>query len=343
MGKILEHWRISTAVLFSMTLIVGAYIFARGIESPQVAQASTEIALLQAISKKDSTGDGLPDWEKSLYGIPLNSTTTDYFNLGMTDGEAVARGLIVPKAIADIQVATSSPGTSVNADGSPQAATEGSITDTFTKYFFALYTTAVAVNNGADLSEDQISTLEQQAMNELTLGVSPAPDFKSKSDIKISGTGPDSLRVYAAQVESVFLANSTSLPKNELQYLQDAVSNNDSSALDNINKISKAFRVGAAGLSALTVPKELADSHLELVNAMTRLGEEGADFARVNTDPIATMLALQQYISTANSSTNIFNDMALIYSSGQVTLPYGTPGALFVNAIENGKSGLLQN
>jgi len=60
-GEIFKHRNIIAATLFSVVLIVGAYMFARGIESPQVAQASTETALLQAIASKDSDSDGLPD------------------------------------------------------------------------------------------------------------------------------------------------------------------------------------------------------------------------------------------------------------------------------------------
>jgi len=108
MGRILGNWRIILATFFSLVLIVGAYVLARGAVSPSIAEASTETALLQAIATRDSTGDGLPDWEKSLYGIPINATTTDYFHLGMTDGEAVAKGLVVPKAIADVGTASSS-------------------------------------------------------------------------------------------------------------------------------------------------------------------------------------------------------------------------------------------
>ncbi len=123
MGQILPNWRITLAVLFSIVLIGGSFLLAHSVESPQVAQASTETALLQAIATKDSSGDGLPDWEKSLYGIPLNASTTDYFNLGMTDGEAVAKGLIVPKAVADIPT-TASASSSLSADGLPAPQTQ---------------------------------------------------------------------------------------------------------------------------------------------------------------------------------------------------------------------------
>jgi uncharacterized membrane protein len=51
MGRILEHWRITAATVFSIVLIAGAYFFARSVESPSVAQASAETALLQAMAQ----------------------------------------------------------------------------------------------------------------------------------------------------------------------------------------------------------------------------------------------------------------------------------------------------
>src|SRR3989338_7583286 len=106
MGQILQNWRILVSASLSIVLIVGAFLLARSVESPNSARASTESALLQAIAVKDSDGDGLIDSEDALYGTSPN--ITDTFSLGMTDGEAVTKGLIVPKAIADISLATSS-------------------------------------------------------------------------------------------------------------------------------------------------------------------------------------------------------------------------------------------
>lgn len=309
-------------MIFSVVIIVGAYILARGIESPPVAQASAETALLQAIAVKDSDNDGLPDWEEALYGT--DSQNLDSLGLGMTDGEAVAKGLVVPKAIADISVATSS---SVSLDPSvPSAAAEGSITDTFAKNFFILYVATKQANGGEALSQDQISTLVEQLMDQLNSTVLPAPDFKSKEDIKVSVSDEYSLRAYAEQVGNIFKAQDISLPKSELQYLQDFVQDDDLSALDNINKIATAYRTSSAGLSALTVPEDLADTHLLLVNAMARLGEEISDFARVNTDPIATMLALQQYSNTVEALSKSFADIGSIYASKQIVMPTADQG-----------------
>ena len=52
MGQILRNWRVLVATLFSVVLIVGSFMLARGIESPSHAQATTETALLRAIATK---------------------------------------------------------------------------------------------------------------------------------------------------------------------------------------------------------------------------------------------------------------------------------------------------
>jgi hypothetical protein len=321
-GEIFKNWRVLIATIFSLALIVGAYVLARGVVSPPIAEASVETALLQAIATKDSTGDGLPDWEKSLYGIPVNATTTDYFNLGMTDGEAVAQGLIVPKAIADIPSATSTP-------------TEDTLTYAFAKDFFTLYLSEKEANNGNDLTDDQISALEDQAMNQLSQNIAQPADFKTMADINVSGTGPDALRAFAIAAENVFKKNMSNATTSEIQSLQDAVMNNDAGALSQLATASQIYREYAAGLAVLPVPQELATDDLALINAMMLRSEADDDLTRVNTDPLTAILALQQFSQTESDFWNAFSDIGSIYASAGVVLPAGTPGASFVNLIAN--------
>ena len=132
MGQILQNWRVLIAAFFAAVLIIGSFMFARSVASTPIAQASTETALLQAIATRDSDGDGLPDWEEALYGT--DPRITDTFKLGMTDGAAVAKGLIVPKAIADIRVTMSAP-VSIGSDGLPPPPAEGTLTAAFAKNF----------------------------------------------------------------------------------------------------------------------------------------------------------------------------------------------------------------
>src|ERR1019366_2251734 len=98
---------------------------------------------------------------------------------------------------------------------------------------------------------------------------------------------------------------------------------------------AKSNRDSAVGLAALSVPASLAADNLSLLNALMRMGGIISDFARVNDDPLAAMLALQQYSQAnqdlATAFTNIGND----YAASGIVLHDGEPGAAFVNFIAN--------
>jgi len=332
MGQILQNWRVLVATLFAVVIIVGSFMLARGAGSPSLAQASAETALLLAIAARDSDGDGLPDWEEALYGTDPN--TTDTFRLGMTDGEAVARGLVVPKAIADISVATTTPDGAPIVDPSlPPAPAEGTLTDSFAKNFFTLYIAAKQARGDADLSESDMQNIASQALASLASSIIAAPDFKSAKDLTISGTGRDALSAFAVNAEAVLVKNTSSAAKSEISYLKAAVEDNDAEALTHIASIAKAYRDSAAGLSALRVPEELAAAHLELVNALMRTSQIADDFTRVNVDPLATMLALKQYPQAVLALGTAFAHIGKTYAVAGVSLPAGTPGASFVNLI----------
>ena len=332
MGQILRNWRILTATVFSLVLIIGAYLLARNIGSPPFAEASAETALLQAIASRDSDADGLPDWEESLYGT--DSHITDTFKLGMTDGEAVARGLIVPKAIADIRTATSS-SASLNSDGLPTSPADGTLTAAFAQNFFTIFVEAKATNGGGDLTKSQMNDVTSQALNSLKSVVVPASDYKSAKDITVFGEGADMMKAYAVNAEAVLMKNTNSASKSEILYLQDAIQNNDDTAYPHIASIAKAYRDSAVGLSVLPVPKELAVEHLALVNALMRVSAIASDFTKANTDPLATMLALQQYPKAVLALGNAFINIGKIYKTAGISLPSNTPGASFVNLIED--------
>ncbi len=331
MGQILRNWRIPAATVFSAVLIIGAYLLARNIGSPPFAEASAETALLQAIATRDSDADGLPDWEESLYGT--DSHITDTFSLGMTDGEAVARGLVVPKAIADISTASSSP-MSINEDGLPPAPKEGTLTSAFAQNFFTLFMTAKEANGGGDLTESQMNDVASQALASLA-SIVPSSDYKSAKDINAIESNKESFSEFAVKAEAVFLKNTGNASKSEILYLQDAIEKNDETAFTHIAEIAKMYRDTAVGLSVLPVPRELADDTLKLINAMMRISGIASDFAKANTDPLATMLALNQYPQAVLALGNAFINIGKIYKTAGISLPDGAPGASFVNLIEN--------
>jgi len=331
MGQILQNWRVISAALFSAVLVVGAYLFARATLTP-LAQASAETALLQAIATRDSDNDGLRDWEEVLYGTSADNP--DSFMLGMTDGEAVAKGLIVPKAITEISMPTP---TSSAGDGVDYAAfgltapIEGTLTDAFAKSFFSLYLATKEARSGALLTSAETSALADTALQQLSEEFGPAADFKTAADLTVSGSGPEALRSYAAAAEAVFRNHTTDATMSDIEYLQAAVQEEDESALAQLEVLAKAYRSSAAGLVVLTVPAEISADILAIVNSIMRLGKIQSDFARVDRDPLTAMLALQQYRQTEIAAERAFTALAGTYTAHGVVLSSGTPGAAFVN------------
>ncbi len=329
-GGISANWRVLTATLFSVVIIAGAYYLAKDVESPSSAEASTETALLKAIASRDTDGDGLPDWEESLYGT--DSRKIDSFSLGMSDGEAVARGLVVPKAIADISIGTSSPRTdALYAEYSlPAPPAEGTLTAAFTESFLTRYL-AEKQKKGRALSGAEIQDVAGQALQALAEAIAVAPDFKAAGDIDVLDTSVGTLKEFAARAEAVMRKNTTEATKNETDYLQDALENDDTEALAHIASIAKAYRDAAVGLAVLPVPRALATDDLRLINALMRLGQIAADFNKVFDDPLATMLALEQYPQAVASLGTAVANIGQIYAAAGITLLKGEPGAAFVN------------
>lgn len=333
-GYFLKHWDVSIAMLFSAVLVGGAYVLARDIEAPQLAQASTETELLRAIATKDSDADGLPDWEETMYGT--DPRATDSFTLGMTDGEAVAKGLIVPKAITDI------PSPSVSQDGSsivdpslPPAPADGTLTAQFAQNFFTLFVAAKEANGGADLSESQMNDVANQTMSLLTSSIKPAPDFKTMEDLAISGSGIEAMKAFAIQAEAILLKNTNNATTSDINYLKSAIIDGDATAYDHILSIAKGYRGSAAGLAALPVPQELAQPDLLLINILMRMSQLDVDFTKAESDPLIAILALQQYQTVATALGKAFTDIGAAYAAADISVPSGAPGSLFVNMIAN--------
>ena len=319
-----------------MALVAGAYALARGFDAPPYAQASTETALLQQVAAKDSDNDGLPDWEEALYGT--NPNNPDTFNLGMTDGEAVAKGLIVPKAIADtsaISAATSTgPDSVLAADGITQAPADDSLTSAFGQTFFTLYLQAKAANGGADLSSDKTAALAVQAMGQLG-AVVPTADFKNPSDLTVSGSGADAMVAYAASAQAIIRKNAPPTTNTDLGYLQAALDGSDPTAVSSLTALAASYRDTAVGIAALPVPEELAADDLVIVNTMMRVSEIYSDFARINTDPLAAILALEQYPQAELDAEKAFAALPPAYAAAGASLSANTPGAGFVYLIYN--------
>lgn len=328
--KCLRHWKVFGAALVSVLLIVGAVYLSRDGLVP-TASASSEEELLKTLATKDSDRDGLPDWEESLYGT--DPQKADSNGLGMTDGEAVRAGLIVPKAIADISNTPGGvSGTNPYDPSLPAPPAEGTLTAAFTQEFLLRYVEAKEENGREPLTPLQIKAIADETIAVLATVVVRAPDFKSLKDLSITDSSPEAMLEYAKKAEAAMKAHAGTARAGELAYLKRALEGTEpEDALVQLASIAKTYRETAAGLAAIPVPGTLAPHHLAIVNTLMRSSEISNDFARVSSDPLAAMLGLQQYPDTALAIGEAFIAIGNTYRDAGITLTADTPGASFVN------------
>ncbi len=267
------------ASLFSILLIAGAYGVATwgGVRLPS-AEASTQSELLQAIAQKDADQDDLPDWEESLYGT--DPGVRDSRGLGMTDGEAVAKGLIVPQVAAPTTFEATD-------DSAPLT-----LTAVFSRQLFLSYISLKIEKNGAALTSAEMSELTKTTIARLK-ETNLTALVRSAAEVEITVSSEGALAAYAASAEAVFRAHEPDdAGKDELAHLKDAVAG-DAAAYERVRVRGQSYRNVAAGLMALPVPSTLVDEHIALVNALERLGTLVGEMAGLEVDPLGSMLALR--------------------------------------------------
>ncbi len=322
------------ALALAGVLISGAYLLSdtSSFLKPSSVDAESTQALLQAYAQKDSDGDGLPDWEEALYGTdPHNAHSV---SPTLTDGEAVAQGLVKPKFTTATSAATSST-TPISVHGITAA--PNSLTDQFAQNLFGQY---ISQANGTAPSDADIAKYAQSAIQTLVQNHSHQ-DVYTLSNEHISNSNQNNLNTYAVAAENALAVNTVATDKNEIDYFSSAVNSNDPGAIKALVQIGKAYTADGPTLMAITVPQESQYAHLELANSLMRLGEDVTDMSTFNDDPLRAYLGLAAYQQDSQSMLKAFTDEAAIFNSEQVTIKTGQAGYSFYNAIQDAAQKVL--
>ncbi|MGE5540828.1 MAG: thrombospondin type 3 repeat-containing protein [Bacillota bacterium] len=307
-------------IIVASVIAVGCIIVAVLISGPlpfHLPRAGAESThdLLVSYAAKDTDGDSLPDWEEALYGTdPGNPHSV---NATTTDGEAVAQGLVRPRFASATSTPTSSaPGVT--------AAPE-TITDQFARTLFAQY---LSQRGNTSPTPDEIQKFVTGAIEDLAASRSH-PDTYLASQVQVTGSGPEALRVYAAAVENVFVTYTVPMDQPEEMYFADAINKSDDVSLAKVVAIGNSYAQISRGIMKIPVPQELAAAHLKLANALMHVSESVADMGTFKTDPVRAMLGLYDHEQFAASAVQALSTMNGVFKAESVVLSAGESGSSF--------------
>ncbi len=310
-------------IIVASTIALGSIVFAVLISGPlpfrtATADAESTHELLVSYAAKDTDTDGLPDWQEALYGTDPNNPHS--VNQAVTDGEAVAQGLVKPK----FANATTTP---VDAASVPGTAVEdNTVTGSFARTLFGQY---LLQHQGKNPTPEEIATFVEQGVADFN-ATHAIPNSFNQGQVRVSGTGPDALMAYAASAEAVFAKNAAKTDKNEVEYLSDAILKNDPVAVAQLSKIGASYSATAKAYIAISAPKELAAPHLALANALAHVGSDITDMANISKDPLRGYVGLANYGNDGPALLTALTALDGVYKSEQVVIPVGTGGSHFV-------------
>ncbi len=316
--------RIGIALLISAGFIAAGYYFSSPFHINIVGATSTE-AVLKEYAKKDTDGDGLADWQESLYGTdPKNAHSVE---AALTDSEAVTQGKVALHFKSEAPE-TKAPEPLTDADFEVAAPTPGSATDEFAKSFFETYLTSGKGATGDNSA--LIANLMYEAKTRVAERVSTS--YQASSVRSVPGT---SVASYAAGIEAALLNNQVPDSARDAASVIDAyISKNDSSQKANLLAIAAAYKGIAHDLSVVYVPPALAATHLSFLRSADLASKAVAAMTDYETDPLITIGSIGIYQSASIDLGTALQAVGVALTAEGTPAP-GAPGAIIMSILNN--------
>lgn len=235
-------------------------------------------ATIEDLVKKDTDGDGVLDWEESLWGMdPNNKETTP----GTLDSVAIEK-----LKIQEGKTKEGGPSTQEN----EKTLTE---TDKFSREFFS---TVAALNQSGSMDEataEKLSTaLAERMQNSTTKKV------YSLSDIKITKSGSAQAMKNYNKVMEFFpkTYKGTDEVAIVLKEFVESGENPDADILLKLNPTIDGINKTIIEMLKVNVPEKLASLHLNVINGLEKVRENLNDMKLYDKDAIMTLGAISQYV-----------------------------------------------
>lgn len=283
MTNLLKYKRVAVALAVGLALVGAAYVASTSAPGKHVYRnlSSEETVALRTLIGKDTDGDGIKDWEESLWGTDPLKRDTD------GDGTPDATEIAVMREAAGIKEPTPA--------GERETMNE---TEAFAREFFAA---SLALKEAGRLTDDALSSLSASLLDAFATSTTQA--FYGESDIVIVPESPAAKEAYRKALAGVFKKYTGYGLGGELPLIGTALSGNDGGSLSKLSTYAAHYERFGKDLLAVKAPRTVVAAHLEAVNGFLGMSQTLIVMRDLFENPLPGFIAFTEYALYESAAT----------------------------------------
>lgn len=277
--------RIALVVVFVSVIsffTIRQFIKASTVSFSRKNVSGSEVVLKDVVSS-DRDGDGLLDWEESLWGTSPDKSDTDGNGIGDKEDVEKRRQNLAPSTKDDSDL---------------------NDTEKFAREFF---TTIIALQESGNLNETSLANIANQVTaKSQTVSIE---NMYGEDDIKTTESTGASLTDYKKNVNAILKSNSNENLGNELVTVAKALESDSGGPLDELKDNITAYNTLENKLSKLLVPRNLAEKHLAVLNSIYKTKKSVENLMEVINNPLIGMTGISQYNTYSKELVSTLTDL----------------------------------
>lgn len=269
----------------------------------------------------DSDNDGLMNWEETLWNTDSNKPDSD--GDGTSDGEEVKQNRSPLKAGPNDKLATVTDATKTSA----KIELEKTETAKISRDLFAYY--MEAKRSGVPLDADVQKQIIDQAFSNKIIGQEPKQ--YSSADVRVVQS--TDLKKYGNDLGLALTVGQTSNTTSEIEILNTALNTNKPEEIKKLDPIIVGYSAILTAMSVVSVPNEMLDYHLELLNSVSKVLTDIKSFRMIFEDPIVGLSGVGSYSKDLEAMRNALKQIEAVFGARGVTFEQNEYGSILMRTI----------
>ncbi len=255
-------------VAILLLLALGVYKISSFFKARLGQKSQTALIVKSDVIQKDSNGNGIPDWEESLWGLDPKVDGVANKEFIMAKRETLAKENIVS-----------------NNDNQPLPENE-----ILSREFFAII---MSLQESGNLDETSMKSVADTIGEKIT--AVPIKDIYTKDMLSTIKSNPATTSAYYDELLKLMNTSEEKDIGKELTFISVGLTNSDQNALGEAGAIASAYRSFGKDLMKIQVPNTLSLIHLSLANNYEKVAQSIEGMVQMLVDPIIGMKAIINY------------------------------------------------